>query len=512
MVHSCGCAMSKRAKIGGAPTCGTCGQQEGDQDQDCPDGYEKAVYFSKPGSTECGACLNNRRGTFGIDLKKLLKLIADHDKVADAWAASRKEAVERSVLQPERKMKYDKADIELLSRKEEQDYIDIWQDFVWKSLEKVCNEKWPGNKFKTDSQRKKYVCDVLKMDIALNHEGREGVNILVGAADEARVRKGMRLQASKIKDTRHDSLEDRDAAHEKLASKLSMEGVTEKDLQKRADAHLESSAESDSSSDSDSSSSSDEGFSNLVAKAKPKARGGKGGRRGKFAAPRASPSAALSAQDAGVKPGGSKGNRALPTATTSAPPQRRGEVVSKAVSAAASVADAGAAAIEQSATEGGSDAGHDEAGGAPGAPRDAADRKSAKPTLQLVTKELDELSPQALWQNTYAPREVNARVSRASMVLADIDGDEKSALEARIMKVSALSANFRKIRDSSNTVCDPIADFEEDVLLQIRDLSIPMVKLYYSTVVKKIPEDLALLVIVQILYITSSVVGLALLP
>ena len=80
------------------------------------------------------------------------------------------------------------------------------------------------------------------------------------------------------------------------------------------------------------------------------------------------------------------------------------------------------------------------------------------------------------------------------------------------MKVSALSANFRKIRDSSNTVCDLIADFEEDALLQIRDFSIPMVKLYYSTVVKKIPEDLALLVIVQILYITSSVVGLALLP
>ena len=85
---------------------------------------------------------------------------------------------------------------------------------------------------------------------------------------------------------------------------------------------------------------------------------------------------------------------------------------------------------------------------------------------------------------------MNNRISRAQVVSADVeDSNSRIAWEARIMKVRTLADNFRKTRDSAKQDLDLAVDFETDVLEQVPEFNLPIAKAFFSTVVKKIPED-----------------------
>ena len=200
--------------------CESCQQYEGDEDKHAPEGYTKHVYFTKGGS-ECGACINCRRGSFANQsLHDLLRKRKAHVAVDDKFSECREASVHAISVNPKKKHKYEKADMELLTAKEEEDYLDCWQDYTWKTLKNICDEKCQGNKFKSDVQRKKYVQDTLGMELTKNKDGVLGVAVVVGNPDEMKMRKGKKVAVKKIKNYGHEDKEEQAEKVGKLAAGL----------------------------------------------------------------------------------------------------------------------------------------------------------------------------------------------------------------------------------------------------------------------------------------------------
>lgn len=205
--------------------CFQCEQEEGALDMDAPSGNTtKLVFFPKPGTDECGHCLYSRRGSFpGISMYDLKKKRKEHERVDEKFSETRRESVLHSALHPKKRQRYENIDMELLTKKEEEDYVDVFEELKWQSLAKICNDKKPNNKFKTNAQRRKYVEEVLKMEVVLSRDGREGVAVGEDCPDEMKMVRGKRMSVGSVKNIKHDSKEAQVESHARMAAKLQVD-------------------------------------------------------------------------------------------------------------------------------------------------------------------------------------------------------------------------------------------------------------------------------------------------
>ena len=92
-----------------------------------------------------------------------------------------------------------------------------WQTGTWKSLAKICEEHNVHKKYKTAKQQKKFVTEVLKLQITLDDKKEEGV--VFGDTEEGikQVKVGRRLSHAKVQKKGVETKEELEAAALKSA-------------------------------------------------------------------------------------------------------------------------------------------------------------------------------------------------------------------------------------------------------------------------------------------------------
>jgi hypothetical protein len=242
--------------------CVLCDQAFGASDRDAPSDSEFSVSCAKDGGQECMTCWNCRRGSFKpkagerpVSLEDFKRKMTDFKKLSTEFKELRKDYLVAK-LKGSKRHKHRPADLLLLTQKEEEEYIDVYETHTWTELTAFVNLKKPGNKLRTPAQRTAYV-QKLGLEVVLDDQGVEGVCTLKGDGSTKEMKKGKRISTKKIKQLSHEDVASFQAAHDKGRESVQLKGVglTEQEVEQRIK-EMDGGSSSDSSgfcdSDSDS--------------------------------------------------------------------------------------------------------------------------------------------------------------------------------------------------------------------------------------------------------------------